>query len=79
MLICGQQGHVQQGGAGESGMWWLIGTFLCGAVMGATVMFIFIAERLSFWVESYERAKVYEVRRDDWARSEHRNNYRSEL
>jgi hypothetical protein len=57
-------------------MLWLIGTFLCGAVIGATAMFIFVAEHLSFWVESYERDMSYEVRRDDWAR---RNDYRSEL
>jgi len=75
MITCAQQGHVQRGGAGDKGMWWLIGTFLCGAVMGATAMFIFVAEQLSFWVESYERDMSYEVRRDDWAR----RGYRSEL
>jgi hypothetical protein len=50
--------------------WWsFIAGALAGAILGAIAMFVFVAERLSFWVESYERDLWYEVRRDDWARS----------
>jgi uncharacterized membrane protein len=49
--------------------WWsFIAGALAGAIPGAIVMFIFLAEQLSFWVESYERDMWYEVTRDDWAR-----------
>ena len=61
-------------------MWWTIGAFLAGLVVGTLVTFVFFAEQLAPWIKWKEQVMQKELAiSEELMQREKRSEFRSEL